>query len=42
LKKGDLLIMRTGGGGGYGDAVERDEKLNVRDLEEGLTTLVAE
>jgi N-methylhydantoinase B len=42
LKKGDLLIMRTGGGGGYGDTIERDEKLKVRDLEEGLTTLAAE
>ena len=38
LKKGDLLIMRTGGGGGYGDAVERDARMNARDLEEGLTT----
>jgi N-methylhydantoinase B len=42
LKKGDLLIMRTGGGGGYGHTMERDEKLKVRDLEEGLTTLAAE
>ena len=42
LKKGDLLIMRTGGGGGYGDAVERDARMNARDLEEGLTTQAAE
>jgi N-methylhydantoinase B len=42
LKKGDLLIMRTGGGGGYGDAVERDARMNARDIEEGLTTQAAE
>jgi len=42
LKKGDLLIMRTGGGGGYGDVTERDARLNARDIEEGLTTLAAE
>ena len=42
LKKGDLLIMRTGGGGGYGDALERDARMNARDLEEGLTTQAAE
>ena len=42
LKKGDLLIMRTGGGGGYGDAVERGERSVERDLAEGLTTQAAE
>ena len=42
LKKGDLLIMRTGGGGGYGDVTERDARMNARDIEEGLTTLAAE
>ena len=38
LKKGDLLIMRTGGGGGYGNAHERDKLLIKHDLEEGLMT----
>ncbi|MEC7674635.1 MAG: hydantoinase B/oxoprolinase family protein, partial [Pseudomonadota bacterium] len=42
LKKGDLLIMRTGGGGGYGDASERDARLEAEDLEEGLITRAAE
>ena len=42
LKKGDLLIMRTGGGGGYGDPSQRDERLTARDSEEGLTTQAAE
>ncbi|MEC8370875.1 MAG: hydantoinase B/oxoprolinase family protein, partial [Pseudomonadota bacterium] len=42
LKKGDLLVMRTGGGGGYGDVKERDARLEAEDLEEGLTTQAAE
>ena len=42
LKKGDLLVMRTGGGGGYGDASERDARLKAEDLEEGLITRAAE
>ena len=42
LKKGDLLIMRTGGGGGYGEPIQRDERLAARDSEEGLTTQTAE
>ena len=42
LKKGDLLVMRTGGGGGYGDAGERDAGLEAEDLEEGLITRAAE
>ena len=42
LKKGDLLVMRTGGGGGYGDVTERDARLEAEDLEEGLTTQAAE
>jgi len=37
LKKGDLLIMRTGGGGGYGEPAERDNRLVARDLDEGLS-----
>ena len=42
LKKGDLLVMRTGGGGGYGAASERDARLEAEDLEEGLITQTAE
>jgi len=42
LRKGDLLIMRTGGGGGYGPAAERDARLAARDAAEGLTTEAAE
>ena len=42
LKKGDLLVMRTGGGGGYGAASERDARLEAEDLEEGLITRAAE
>jgi N-methylhydantoinase B len=42
LKKGDLLVMRTGGGGGYGKAEERDPRLEAEDLAEGLTSQVAE
>jgi len=42
LRKGDLLIMRTGGGGGYGPAGERDARLVERDAAEGLTTEAAE
>ena len=39
LEKGDLLIIRTGGGGGYGDARERKKKLILHDVQEGLTTM---
>ncbi len=39
LKAGDLLRVHIGGGGGYGDARERDASLIERDLEEGRISL---
>jgi N-methylhydantoinase B len=35
---GDRLIVRTGGGGGYGDPRERDPELVARDVREGKVT----
>jgi N-methylhydantoinase B len=32
LKDGDVLSFRTGGGGGYGDPLERDAELVMRDV----------
>ena len=41
LKRGDLLIMRTGGGGGYGLPDERTAARQQRDLAQGLMTEAA-
>jgi N-methylhydantoinase B len=41
LAKGDLLTIVTGGGGGYGDPLERDVERVVEDVEEGLVTVEA-
>ncbi len=38
LKRGDRLVMLTGGGGGYGDPAERPAPLRAYDLEQGLMT----
>lgn len=38
LKKGDLVVMESSGGGGYGDPLERDLKRIEEDLKEGLVT----
>lgn len=35
---GDILLVPTGGGGGYGDVLERDPEAVMQDLREGLTT----
>jgi N-methylhydantoinase B len=35
LKKGDRVLVRTPGGGGYGRAQQRDPKLSARDRERG-------
>jgi N-methylhydantoinase B len=35
LKKGDLLSIRSGGGGGYGSPIERDPQRVFHDLEDG-------
>jgi N-methylhydantoinase B len=36
LMKGDVVTIRTGGGGGYGDAAERDPALIARDRADGF------
>jgi len=36
LRKGDLLVLHTGGGAGYGDPKERPRRLIERDVEDGL------
>jgi N-methylhydantoinase B/oxoprolinase/acetone carboxylase alpha subunit len=38
LASGDSITMRTGGGGGYGPAVERDPAAVLRDVREGYVT----
>jgi N-methylhydantoinase B len=38
LRKGDRLIVRSPGGGGYGDAAERPRELLERDLQAGYVT----
>jgi N-methylhydantoinase B len=37
LKKGDRVLVRTPGGGGYGRAAQRDRTLIARDVERGYT-----
>jgi N-methylhydantoinase B len=37
---GDMFVMRTGGGGGWGNPAERDPTLVCRDVERGLLTTV--
>ena len=41
LKAGELVILSTGGGGGYGPVEERDLALLQRDLDEGYVTRAA-
>ena len=41
LKAGELVILSTGGGGGYGPVEERDLALLQRDLDEGYITRAA-
>jgi N-methylhydantoinase B len=36
LEIGDVVIMETSGGGGYGDPLERDPELVARDVAEGM------
>ena len=38
LRKGDLLTIHLGGGGGYGDPASRDRALIDRDIAEGIIT----
>jgi len=39
LKKGDIVSIRTGGGGGWGDPLDRNPELVLRDFENGFITL---
>lgn len=39
LEPGDMFVMRTGGGGGWGDPFERDPAIVVRDVRVGLLTI---
>lgn len=41
LKKGDIFIVRTPGGGGYGNPHERDKKLIYYDLQNELISIKA-
>ena len=41
LKAGELVILSTGGGGGYGPVEERDLAMLQRDLDEGYVTRAA-
>jgi N-methylhydantoinase B len=38
LNNGDLLVIRTGGGGGYGPKSERSKQQIARDIEQGLVS----
>jgi N-methylhydantoinase B len=41
VEPGDVLLMESSGGGGFGDPLERDPALVVADLLEGYVTLTA-
>ncbi|MFQ5825809.1 MAG: hydantoinase B/oxoprolinase family protein [Dehalococcoidia bacterium] len=41
LRKGDIVVMNTGGAGGYGDPLERDPDRVRQDVLEGLVSLEA-
>jgi N-methylhydantoinase B len=41
LERGDKLIIRTPGGGGYGDPLKRDPDLVLRDFLNGLVSIDA-
>jgi N-methylhydantoinase B len=38
LEQGDLVRLATGGGGGYGNAFERDPEMVLEDMQNGLLT----
>jgi N-methylhydantoinase B/oxoprolinase/acetone carboxylase alpha subunit len=38
FKEGDVVVSSVGAGGGYGDVLDRDPALVMRDLDEGLIT----
>ncbi|MEM3666320.1 MAG: hydantoinase B/oxoprolinase family protein [Candidatus Bathyarchaeia archaeon] len=39
LKKGDIVSIRSGGGGGWGDPTQRDPSLVLQDVKNGFITL---
>ncbi|MER9339035.1 hydantoinase B/oxoprolinase family protein, partial [Mesorhizobium sp. M0293] len=39
LKSGDLIICQSGGGGGYGDALQRDRNAVKDDITDGFITV---
>ncbi len=39
LKRGDIVVINTPGGGGYGDPCARDRELVLRDISEGKISL---
>ncbi|MFQ8898352.1 MAG: hypothetical protein ACLR71_09100 [[Clostridium] scindens] len=39
VKKGDIIRISTGGGGGYGDPKERSREAIASDIENGYLTL---
>jgi N-methylhydantoinase B len=39
LREDDIFYMRFGGGGGYGDPLERDPALVLKDIQNGLVSL---
>ena len=41
IREGDVIVIETGGGGGFGPAAERDPKAVERDLREGYITSAA-
>jgi N-methylhydantoinase B len=42
LRKGDVVTLALGGGGGYGDPAERDADALARDVEDGLVSVAQE
>jgi N-methylhydantoinase B len=38
LRRGDIVTLRLGGGGGYGDPARREAAIRQRDVEDGLVT----
>jgi len=38
MEPGDAIIVRTAGGGGYGDPAQRDPAARARDAADGITT----
>ena len=38
LRRGNMLVIRTPGGGGYGDPAERDPEAVARDVADGLVS----